>query len=129
MPPSPLRPSVHRQVVESASGWRAAQAASITSGGGIFSKTARGFVDRLLPWLDQHRDVPFFAFLHVFDPHSPFEPYAPWNGVWMVPMGVKVFDADGDGDVCDTDDDNDGVTDGDDCGPLDQGIWAAPSEA
>ncbi len=70
------------------------EATSIPSGGGMFSKTARGFVDRLLPWLDQHRDVPFFAFLHVFDPHSPFEPYAPWNGVWMDPEAMAAHRAD-----------------------------------
>jgi arylsulfatase A-like enzyme len=47
------------------------------------SKTARQFVDRLLPWLEAHRDVPFFAFLHVFDPHSPFEPYPPYDRLWL----------------------------------------------
>ena len=46
------------------------------------SKTARVFVDRLLPWLEAHRDVPFFVFLHVFDPHSPFEPYTPYDTLW-----------------------------------------------
>ncbi len=45
-------------------------------------KTARGFVDRLLPWLDHHREVPFFVFLHVFDPHSPFRPESPWDSLW-----------------------------------------------
>ena len=29
------------------------------------SKTARTYVDRLLPWLEAHREVPFFVFLHV----------------------------------------------------------------
>lgn len=47
------------------------------------SKTARTFVDRLLRWLETHRDTPFFAFLHVFDPHSPFEPYGPYDGAYM----------------------------------------------
>jgi arylsulfatase A-like enzyme len=46
------------------------------------SKTARIFVDRLIPWLEGHHRVPFFAFLHVFDPHSPFEPYAPYDTLW-----------------------------------------------
>lgn len=46
------------------------------------SKTAREYVDRLNGWLELHRDVPFFVFLHVFDPHDPFEPYPPYNGVW-----------------------------------------------
>ena len=59
--------------------------ASIRDVEGHRSKTARVFVDRLLPWLDAHRDVPFFVFLHVFDPHSPFEPYAPYDTLWADP--------------------------------------------
>jgi arylsulfatase A-like enzyme len=47
------------------------------------SKTSRTYVDRLLEWIEIHRDVPFFAFLHIFDPHSPFEPYRPYEGLWM----------------------------------------------
>ncbi|MCI0539997.1 MAG: sulfatase-like hydrolase/transferase, partial [Verrucomicrobiales bacterium] len=46
------------------------------------SKTARHYVDRLIPWIEQHRDVPFFAFLHVFDPHSPFRPRPPYDTIW-----------------------------------------------
>jgi arylsulfatase A-like enzyme len=49
------------------------------------SKTARAFVDRLLPWLERHREEPFFVFLHVFDPHSPYEPTNPFNHFWMTP--------------------------------------------
>ncbi|MDX1383177.1 MAG: sulfatase-like hydrolase/transferase, partial [Thermoanaerobaculia bacterium] len=48
-----------------------------------FSKTSRSYVDRLTEWIEGRRDVPFFAFLHVFDPHSPFEPAAPYNSLWM----------------------------------------------
>jgi arylsulfatase A-like enzyme len=29
--------------------------------------------------------VPFFAFLHVLDPHPPFEPYAPYDTEWGDP--------------------------------------------
>jgi arylsulfatase A-like enzyme len=46
------------------------------------SKTAREFVDRLLPWLDAHREVPFFVFLHVSDPHDPYRPYPPYDTLW-----------------------------------------------
>jgi arylsulfatase A-like enzyme len=46
------------------------------------SKTAREYVDRLLPWLTAHKDVPFFVFLHVSDPHDPFKPYAPYDTLW-----------------------------------------------
>lgn len=49
------------------------------------AKTARTFVDRLMPWLEDHRDAPFFVFLHVFDPHSPFEPYRPYDTAWAPP--------------------------------------------
>ena len=49
------------------------------------SKTARPFADRLMPWLEEHREGPFFVFLHAFDPHSPFEPRAPYNTLWADP--------------------------------------------
>jgi arylsulfatase A-like enzyme len=46
------------------------------------SKTARIYVDRLLPWLEAHREVPFFVFLHVQDPHDPYRPYPPYDVLW-----------------------------------------------
>ena len=52
------------------------------------SKTAREFVDRLLPWLESHRDVPFFVLLHVTDPHDGYEPYRPYESLWAAP-GAK----------------------------------------
>ena len=49
------------------------------------SKTAREYVDRLSEWLGTHRDVPFFVFLHLFDPHDPFEPREPYATMWADP--------------------------------------------
>ena len=49
------------------------------------SKTAREYIDRLSDWLGTHRDVPFFVFLHVFDPHDPFEPREPYATMWADP--------------------------------------------
>src|SRR4029450_1131376 len=49
------------------------------------SKTSRHYVDRLIPWLQEHRDAPFFVFLHVFDPHSPFRPRPPYDTLWGAP--------------------------------------------
>ncbi len=46
------------------------------------SKTARVYVDRLLPWLETHREVPFFVFLHISDPHDPYRPYPPYDTMW-----------------------------------------------
>ncbi len=49
------------------------------------SKTAREYVDRLLPWLRAHRDLPFFVFLHVTDPHDPYRPNPPYDTMWGDP--------------------------------------------
>lgn len=49
------------------------------------TKTARVQVDRLLPWLDAHRDVPFFVLLHMMDPHAPFRPDPPYDTMWADP--------------------------------------------
>jgi len=51
------------------------------------NKSARQFIDRLLPWLDLHQDVPFFVFLHLFDPHGPYEPRPPYDTLWADPAG------------------------------------------
>ncbi len=46
------------------------------------TKTGRYFIDELTPWLERHHDVPFFAFVHAMDPHSPFKPYPPYDTLW-----------------------------------------------
>ncbi|HEV8629872.1 MAG TPA: sulfatase [Thermoanaerobaculia bacterium] len=51
------------------------------------SKTARIYVDRLLPWLERHREVPFFAFLHISDAHDPYRPAPPYDALWNDPAG------------------------------------------
>ncbi len=51
-------------------------------------KTARAFTDRFLDWLEQRGDAPFFALLHFFDPHSPFEPLPPYERLWMDPDAI-----------------------------------------
>jgi arylsulfatase A-like enzyme len=47
------------------------------------SKTARSHTDQLIDWLEGHHEVPFFAFLHIFDPHTPFEPYPPYDSLYL----------------------------------------------
>ena len=58
------------------------------------SKSAREYVDRVLPWLEKHQDVPFFVFLHVFDPHSPFAPRPPYDSLWADPAKRADFEKD-----------------------------------
>ncbi len=49
------------------------------------SKTTRNRMDQFLPWLEAHRDVPFFAFLHIYDPHDPYRPHPPYDTLWADP--------------------------------------------
>ena len=36
-------------------------------------------VDAALEWLNGRRDQPFFAWIHLYDPHSPYEPPEPFR--------------------------------------------------
>ena len=49
------------------------------------SKTSRDYVDRLLPWLEAHREVPFFVLLHITDPHDPYKPRPPYDTLFADP--------------------------------------------
>ncbi|HET8644195.1 MAG TPA: sulfatase, partial [Vicinamibacteria bacterium] len=42
-------------------------------------RTAREVVDRALEWLDRPRTAPFLAWVHLFDPHAPYAPPAPFK--------------------------------------------------
>jgi arylsulfatase A-like enzyme len=53
--------------------------------GNLETKSARRYVDHLLPWLEAHRDVPFLAVLHVEDPHSPYVAPRPYARAWAEP--------------------------------------------
>jgi len=35
-------------------------------------------MDRVLAWLDSHADQPFFLWVHLYDPHSPYRPPEPY---------------------------------------------------
>lgn len=37
-------------------------------------------IDRALEWMRVRRDVPFFAYLHLLPPHTPYNPPAPFRG-------------------------------------------------
>ncbi len=49
------------------------------------SKTSGPYVDRLLAWLEGHRETPFFVLLHLFDPHYPYRPQPPYDTLWNPP--------------------------------------------
>ncbi|MGD8340446.1 MAG: sulfatase [Gammaproteobacteria bacterium] len=51
-------------------------------GGGPFSKSTRPFVDRAIPWIEAHKDGPFFINIHITDPHSPYPGYEPYDTMY-----------------------------------------------
>jgi len=42
-------------------------------------RPANEVVDRALPWIDQVKDDRFFAWLHFYDPHTPYDPPEPFR--------------------------------------------------
>ena len=47
---------------------------------GDVARTAGEVVDAAIPWLDQVANEKFFAWLHFYDPHTPYDPPEPWKG-------------------------------------------------
>ena len=45
---------------------------------GSISRRAGEVVDNAMPWLEQHASAPFFAWLHFYDPHTPYQPPDPF---------------------------------------------------
>jgi arylsulfatase A-like enzyme/tetratricopeptide (TPR) repeat protein len=51
-------------------------------------------VDAALAWLERPRERPFFAWVHLFDPHAPYEPPAPFDRRLPDPYDGEVAYAD-----------------------------------
>ncbi len=47
--------------------------------GRILERSADDVVAAAMSWIGQHRAEPFLAWLHLFDPHSPYTPPAPFS--------------------------------------------------
>ncbi len=56
-------------------------------------KSSPELVPRLLLWIESHRDTPFFALLHVADPHSPFRPTEDYETTYAEPGDMDELDA------------------------------------
>jgi len=44
------------------------------------------------PWLEKHRDEPFFLYLHSTDPHAPYDPPAPFDAAFANPAETALFE-------------------------------------
>lgn len=45
---------------------------------GTVQKTGDEVMDLAIPWLDSVKQKPFFAWIHLYDPHAPYEPPEPF---------------------------------------------------
>jgi arylsulfatase A-like enzyme len=36
-------------------------------------------IDQALPWLEDHKNNSFFAWIHLYDPHTPYDPPSPYK--------------------------------------------------
>ncbi len=61
-------------------------------------RIAQETVDKALAWLDQHQgqssDQPFFLWVHLFDPHAPFQPPAEFKNAFQPQPELDTFLAD-----------------------------------
>jgi arylsulfatase A-like enzyme len=46
----------------------------------------------VMPWLQQHRDEPFFLYAHTTDPHAPYRPPPPFDAKFGNPTESAEFD-------------------------------------
>ena len=45
---------------------------------GAIQRPANEVVDKALPWVAEAKDAPFFAWIHLYDPHTPYSPPEPF---------------------------------------------------
>jgi arylsulfatase A-like enzyme/Tfp pilus assembly protein PilF len=46
---------------------------------GLVQRPSREVVDAAISWLSQRKQKPFFAWLHLYDPHIPYDPPEPYR--------------------------------------------------
>jgi len=49
---------------------------------GTVQRPANEVMDEALPWLEKKKGGKFFAWIHLYDPHSPYEPPAPYDKMY-----------------------------------------------
>jgi len=46
---------------------------------GLVQRPSREVVDKAIAWLSERKEKPFFAWLHLYDPHIPYNPPEPYR--------------------------------------------------
>lgn len=60
---------------------------------GLVQRPGNQVVDAALTWLDDQKDKPFFAWLHLYDPHTPYSPPEPYRSEYASNNRVGLYDA------------------------------------
>ena len=50
---------------------------------GAVQRPANEVMDAALQWLEAHKSGPFFAWVHLYDPHTPYEPPEPFRSKYQ----------------------------------------------
>ncbi|MFQ5500904.1 MAG: sulfatase-like hydrolase/transferase [Phycisphaerae bacterium] len=61
-----------------------------TVSGEMLERRGDRVCDSALAWLDQHASGPFFAWVHFFDPHSPYAPPEPYGSEFSDPYDGEI---------------------------------------
>jgi arylsulfatase A-like enzyme/Tfp pilus assembly protein PilF len=46
---------------------------------GAIQRRGNEVMDHALPWIEQHHGAPFFAWIHLYDAHTPYDPPSPFR--------------------------------------------------
>ena len=49
---------------------------------GTVQRPANEVIDEVLPWLEKKKDKKFFIWIHLYDPHTPYEPPPPFDKIY-----------------------------------------------
>lgn len=61
---------------------------------GALQRSGTDTLERALEWLDRVHREPFFLFLHLYEPHAPYQPPEPWASLYAASYDGEVAAAD-----------------------------------
>ncbi len=59
---------------------------------GAVQRPGNEVMDSALNWLEKHKSSPFFAWIHLYDPHTPYEPPEPYLSEYRSSGLVGLYD-------------------------------------
>jgi arylsulfatase A-like enzyme/Tfp pilus assembly protein PilF len=59
---------------------------------GAIQRPGNQVMDAALSWLEEQKKIPFFAWIHLYDPHAPYEPPEPYRSEYSPRGRVGLYD-------------------------------------